>query len=62
MVCAYGIHRFKNKIISLRLSKNAVFRVITELTENLVGFMTIIGYLLSEQFSTHLNVLSHGQF
>ena len=44
----------QNKIISVRLRKYAVFRVITELTENLVGVKrTIIGTLLSDQFSTH---------
>ena len=48
---------FQNKIISLRLKKKAVFRVITELTENLVGVRrTITDTLLSEQFSTHFGV------
>ena len=46
----------ENKIIILRLRKNAVFRVITELTENLVEVRTIIDTLLSEQFSTHFGV------
>ena len=46
-----------NKIISLRLTKNAVFRAITELTENLVKVRsTIMDTLLSEQFSTHFAV------
>ena len=37
--------------------KNVVFRVITELTENLVEVeRTIIDTLLSEQFSTHFGV------
>ena len=50
-------YTFQNKIISLRLEKNAVFRVITELTENLVGVRrTIIDTLLSEQFSTRFGV------
>ena len=40
------------QIICLRLRKNAIFRVITELTENLVRVKrTIIDTLLSEQFS-----------
>ena len=49
----------QNKIIILRLRKNAVFRVtcITEHTENLVGVRrTIIDALLSEQFFTHFGV------
>ena len=38
---------FQNKIISLRFRKNVVFRVITELTENLVGVRrTIIRYFI----------------
>ena len=38
---------FQNKIINLRLKKPAVFRVKTELTENLVGVRrTIIDTLL----------------
>ena len=45
------------QIICLRLRKNAVFRVITELTENLVGVRKIIiDTLLSEQFSAHFGV------
>ena len=48
---------FQNKIISLRLKKNAVFRDITEFTENLVGVRrTIIDTLLSKQFPTHFDV------
>ena len=48
---------FQNKIISLRLKKNAVFRVKTKLTENLVRVRrTIMDTLLSEQFSTHFGV------
>ena len=39
------------------LRKNAVFRVITELTENLVGVRRkILDTLLSEQFSAHFGV------
>ena len=41
---------------SLRLRKNAVFRVMTELTENLVGEGQMCHTLLSEQFSTHFSV------
>ena len=48
---------FQNKISSLRLRKNAVFRVITELTENLVGVRrTVIDTLLPKQFSAHFGV------
>ena len=45
------------QMIILRLKKTAVFRVITELTENLGGVRrTIRDTLLSEQFSTHFDV------
>ena len=45
------------QIICLRFKKNAVFRVITELTENLVGVRrTIINTLSSEQYSAHFGV------
>ena len=45
------------QIICLRWRKNAIFRVITGLTENLVRVRrTIINTLLSEQFSAHFGV------
>ena len=50
-------HTVSNKIISLRLEKNAVFRVIAEVTENLAGVRSIIiDTLLSQQFPTHFGV------
>ena len=47
-----------NIIISRQFRKNAVFRVITEVTENLVKVKDrqIYDTLLSEQFSTHFGV------
>ena len=52
---AHRIHRFKTKYYVEK--KNVVFRVISELTENLVGVRRSIIYtLLSEQFSTHVGV------
>ena len=43
--------------ICLWLRKNAVFRIITELTENLVRVRrTIINTLLLEQFSAHFGI------
>ena len=39
-----------------KTTKNAVFRVITELTENLVGVRTIVDTLLPEQLSAHFGV------
>ena len=46
-VCAHGIHRFKTNNLSTIEKKNAVFRVITELTENLVGVTkTIMRYFI----------------
>ena len=47
----------KQNNLSTVKKKKAVFRVITELTENLVGLRrTIIDTFLSEQFSTHFGV------
>ena len=57
MVCVHGIHRFKTNNLSTVEKKNAVFRVIIELTENLVRVRrTNIDTLLSKQFFAHFGV------